>query len=419
MASLAVSSEHAQTSWLVCLRTYSINPYPSLLFPHASRGPPLFLFPRKLNDYRPVALTSVIMKCFERLVKDHITSILPDTLDPFQFAYRPNRSTDLLRNTYVRMLFIDYSSAFNTIVPSKLVIKLETLCRDPALCNWVLDFLTGRPQVLRVGNNFSTPLILNTGAPQGCVLSPLLYSLFTHDCMAKHTSNSIIKFADDTTVVGLITNNDETAYREEVRALGVWCQENNLSLNVDDCGLQETAEGPPPYPRQRDSSGEGGKFLVPRRTHHGKLKWSTHTDSVVKKAQQRLFNLRRLKKFGLSPKTLTNFYRCTIESILSGCITAWYGNCSAHNRKALQRVVRTAQRITGGKLPALQDTYTTRCHRKAKKIIKDNNHPSHCLFTPLSCRRRGQYRCIKAGTERLKNSFYLMAIRLLNSHHEH
>ena len=51
--------------------------------------------------------------------------------------------------------------------------------------------------------------------------------------MAMHASNSIIKFADDTTVVGLITNNDETAYREEVRALGVWCQENNLTLNVN------------------------------------------------------------------------------------------------------------------------------------------------------------------------------------------
>jgi hypothetical protein len=48
----------------------------------------------ELNDYRPVALTSVIMKCFERLVKDHITSTLPDTLDPLQFAYHPNRPTD-------------------------------------------------------------------------------------------------------------------------------------------------------------------------------------------------------------------------------------------------------------------------------------------------------------------------------------
>jgi hypothetical protein len=101
----------------------------------------------------------------------------------------------------------------------------------------------------------------------------------------------------------------------------------------------------------------------------------------------------------LSPKALTNFYRCTIESILSGCITTWYGNCTARNRKALQRVVRSAQHITGGKPPALQDTYSTRCHRKAKKI-KDNNHLSHCLFTLLPSRRGGQYRCIKAGTER-------------------
>jgi hypothetical protein len=138
---------------------------------------------------------------------------------------------------------------------------------------------------------------------------------------------------------------------------------------------------------------------------------------VVKKAQQRLVNLRRPKKFGLSPKTLTNFYRCTIKSILSSCITAWYCNCTALNCKALQRVVRSPQHITGGKLPALQDTYTTRCHRKAKKIIKHVNHPSHCLFTPLPSRKRGQYRCIKAGTERLRNSLYLKAIRLLNSHH--
>ena len=182
------------------------------------------------------------MKCFERLVKDHITSTLLATLDPIQFAYRPNRSTDDAiiitlhtalshldkNNTYVRMLFIDYRSALNTIVRSKLIIKLDALGLNPVLCNGVLDFLTGLPQVVKVGNNIFTSLTLNTGAPQGCMFSPLLYSLFTHDCVAMQASNAIIKFADDTTVVGLITNNNETAYREEVRALGVWCQEINF-----------------------------------------------------------------------------------------------------------------------------------------------------------------------------------------------
>ena len=126
-----------------------------------------------------------------------------------KFAYRPNRSTDdaisiALHtalshldkiNTYVRMRFIDFSSAFKPLVPFKHITKLRTLGLNTSLCNWILDFLTGRPQVVRVGN-ISTPLIHNTGAPQGCVLSPHLFSLFTHDCVAMHASNSIIKFAD-------------------------------------------------------------------------------------------------------------------------------------------------------------------------------------------------------------------------------
>jgi gmma-aminobutyric acid receptor subunit gamma/cGMP-dependent protein kinase 2 len=126
-----------------------------------------------------------------------------------------------LESTYVRMLFIDYSAAFNTIVVMKFIIKLRTLGLNTSLCNWILDFLMGHLQLVRVGNNTSATLILNTGAHQGCVLSPLLYSLFTHNCVAKHDSDTIIKFADDTTAVGLITDNDETAYREEVRDLAV------------------------------------------------------------------------------------------------------------------------------------------------------------------------------------------------------
>jgi hypothetical protein len=194
-----------------------------------------------LNDYTPVALRSVAMKCFERLVMAHINNIIPETLDSLQFAYRQNRSTDDAisivlhtarshldkRNTHVEMLFIDYSSVLNTIVHSKLITKLRILRLNTSLCNWILDFLTGRPQVGRVGSNTSATLI-----PQGCMFSPLLYSLFTHDCMARYGSNSIIKFADDAKVAGRITDNEETAYREEDRDLARWCQNNNLSLNV-------------------------------------------------------------------------------------------------------------------------------------------------------------------------------------------
>jgi hypothetical protein len=75
-------------------------------------------------------------------------------------------------------------------VPTKLITKLRTLGLNTSLCNWILDL--GCPQVVRVGNNTSATLILNTEAPQGFELSPLLYSLITHDCVPKHNSNTII-----------------------------------------------------------------------------------------------------------------------------------------------------------------------------------------------------------------------------------
>ena len=151
----------------------------------------------------------------------------------------------------------------------------------------------------------------------------------------------------------------------EVRALAEWDQENNLTLNVNkmmelimDFRKQQREHPPIHIAGTAVEKVESFKFLGVHITDN--LKRSTHTDSVVKKPpapQQRLFNLRRVMKFGLDHKTLTNFYRCTIESILSGCITAWYGYCTVRNRRALQRVVRSGQCITGGTLPALQDIY--------------------------------------------------------------
>ncbi len=158
--------------------------------------------PSCLNDYRPVALTSTVMKVFERLLKKHICSSIPATLDPLQFAYRPNRSTDdaisqVLHSSlthidskngnYVRLLFIDYSSAFNTIVPTKLTVKLSDLGLNTSLCDWIQDFLTARPQVVKVGQFTSNSITLNVGAPQGCVLSPC-YTLYTPTTACPHTA---------------------------------------------------------------------------------------------------------------------------------------------------------------------------------------------------------------------------------------
>ena len=235
--------------------------------------------------------------------------------------------------------------------------------------------------------------------------------------MAKHDFNTISKFADNTTMVDLITNNDETAYREKGGELAVWCQDNNLSLNVN-----KSKELIVEYRKRRAEHApihingavvewvESFKFLGVHITNKLSTKWSKYIKTVVKRARQYLFPLKRLKRYGMGPQMLKKLYSCTI---LTGCITAWYGNCLASDRRLLQRVVRTVQYITGAKIPEIQDLYTRRCQRKPQKIVQDSSHSNHRL---LSLQPHGKrYRSAKSRSKRLLNSFYPQAIRLLNN----
>ncbi|KAK3556678.1 hypothetical protein QTP70_013059 [Hemibagrus guttatus] len=92
-----------------------------------------------------------------------------------------------------------------------------------------------------------------------------------------------------------------------------------------------------------------------------------------------------LRKAHLPPLILTTFYRRTIES---SCITTWFGNCTVSDRKTLQWIVRTAEKIIRVSLPSITDIYSTHCIRKANSIVDDPTHPSHTLFTLLLSGKR-------------------------------
>eukprot|EP00061_Rhincodon_typus_P011712 g36942.t1 len=221
-------------------------------------------------------------------------------------------------------MLIDYSSAFNTIIPSRLISNLCDLGLGSKLCNWILSFLIYRQQSVRIGNCPSSTITLNTGAPQGCGLSTLLYSWYNHNYVAKFRTNAIYKFTDNTTIVGWIPKNDKPKYKRETEGLVTWCNEDNLSVNV----------------------GKTKELIIDFRKKGGE-----HTPIYINGTEVERVDC--VKFLGVVQETwhfhkwhfLTKFYRCATVSILSGCMTAWYANCSAQDRKKLQREVCTAQTI--------------------------------------------------------------------------
>ena len=136
--------------------------------------------------------------------------------------------------------------------------------------------------------------------------------------MATHDSKTIIKFADGTMVVGLINNNNETAYREEVRDLAV----SKIKELIVDSRKRRIKHPPIHVDRAVVEPVESFKFLSVHITNN--LSWSTHAKTVVKRARKCLFPFRSLKRFGMGPQILKKLYRCTIESIVAGCVTTWY-----------------------------------------------------------------------------------------------
>ncbi len=101
-----------------------------------------------------------------------------------------------------------------------------------------------RQEVVMAGKFTSSTCTLSIGAPLGRVRHPLLFSLFTHECTATHGSNPIVKFADDTVVVGLIKDNNKAANWSKVKELSFWCKNNNLDLNISRWKGQRTQHEP-------------------------------------------------------------------------------------------------------------------------------------------------------------------------------
>ena len=247
-------------------------------------------------------------------------------------------------------------------------------------------------------------------------MSPKLFSIFTHDCKVEFPGTVIIKFADDTTVSGLISDNDEQYYRSQVKRIVEWCETNDLRLNVSktkEMIVDFRQKSPPMAPLTiNDTDVEQVKsFRFLGSVINNTLTWDNQCRTLLGKARQRMFFLRKLKSFRVKKRILISFYRSIVESVLTSSITVWFDRATVLDLYKLQSVVRHAERLIDTRLPTLNELYLHRMSVKTSKIMKEEFHPSFNYFEFLPSNRR-----LRAymGNKRFVDSFFPQAVKYYN-----
>ncbi|KAI3356050.1 hypothetical protein L3Q82_017163 [Scortum barcoo] len=235
------------------------------------------------------------MKTLERLVLAHLRPLVSSFMDPLQFAYQPDIRVDdaviyLLHTSLthlekagstVRIMFFDFSSAFNTIQPR--------LLGDNAAASW------GGP----------SPHFLDSGLPH-THRPQFTFHTIHHHVISRSSS-------DDSAVVGLITDGEDREYRGLIQDFVDLCLWNNLQINAGKTkelvvDFRRRSHSPPAPVSIQGTDIDTVKSYKYLGVHlNDSLDWSDNTNALVKKGNSRLFLLRRLRSFGVQGPLLRTF----------------------------------------------------------------------------------------------------------------
>jgi hypothetical protein len=302
-----------------------------------------------------------------------------------------------------------------------MIAKLQALGVPSYLGQLILDFLCNRVQYVKTKHEQSSPLTLNTGAPQGCVLSPLLFVLYTNDLHMNSEYVKLLKYADDTLILGLISGDDESHYNTAVDQVYDWCQNNYLALNVTK--TKELIYNFRTTKKQLNSLTINDNPI--ERVHVYKylglifddqLTFEPHVDKRIKKANQQLYALRVLFNICMNPAIISMIYNSTVASVLMYSSAAFYHLLSSKLKNKLNKPRKKGRKLATTAMTNIVE-HATICNqtilRMTENILADKVHPLNKNFRFLPHNRRLALPRIR--NNRFKNSFVVSAIKTYNS----
>ena len=318
------------------------------------------------SNFRPISLLSVLSKLCEKVVCMQLSSYLDTNhlLVNSQYAYRAAHSTEdaltdavewmtrrIDEGDIVAVTSIDLSRAFDSVDHDVLLTKLCWYGIDP---KWFRSYLSGRQQVVR-GGSLSLPL--SHGVPQGSLVGPILFSIFTNDLPAYVPHGRLVSYADDTQL--LDSSNPaslsilKARQEESLRAVLNYFTSNSLKMNPSKTNLLISST---PQNLKKASNfylNLPGHVLKPSSqvkmlgvTIDPSLSWEKHISNVVKKCNAVLISLYKIRHH-LTADVLKLLIQCHVFPHIIYCLSVWGGAVGCH-LKRVQKVINFAARIISG-----------------------------------------------------------------------
>jgi hypothetical protein len=312
----------------------------------------------KVENYRPISLTSVVGKILESIIKDSLIEHLKQhkLIQNSQHGFISGRSclTNLLdffevvtkeldEGKDVDLVYLDFSKAFDTVPYERLFKKLEAHGVIGKTLNWIKIWLSSRRQRVCVSGDFSEWAQVTSGVPQGSVLGPILFIVYIND-LDNDIVSKLGKFADDSKLCKSITSlNDVNSLRQDLATLEKWSDNWQMQFNSEKCSVihlgnhNQLGQYSINNSVLKNSSNERDLGIIIDQS----MKFSEHCNRIVNSANSVLGMIRRTMS-SKSKKIIVRLYKSLVRPKLEYCVQAW----RPFLRKDIDKLEKVQRRAT-------------------------------------------------------------------------